>query len=322
MSSKYKHGSTNDEYSDAFIEQTLSSAPRSSQREMKPQTTASKARLMNDSERREWTEEIYSSERRKPKADCSCGSCTVMVFSIILFLIGLGIIVFGAVEKKQKLLPLCPNCDDVITGMYIAGGAVMFVSLFGIAAARLRHKCMAVPFTFFIVILGLGFIAVGVAAIIFKSGVKSFNLEPLWHDAVRDDPDFICSIQTNLKCSGFDHCCYTNSSGSSLVNQSAAYAVLLRDDDSSPTTPVLGGNASAFCYITSSNGTIPETAVRQCVTSCSSNTFTKTCDAALRDELEQHMVPFIAAVFPAGLFMFIMAVVSIKMTNLRDPYEV
>ena len=157
-----------------------------------------------------WTSNSYARLRdnRDKAQGHNCASVMVMGFSVLLFLIGVGLIVIGAIEKDQKLLPICPQCDKIVLGMYIAGGIVIAIALLGAAAANLRMKVLAVPYIVFLFLISIALLGVSAAVIVFSTG-NGLGLKEAWiHDVVADSSE-ICSIQNDLQCSGFElGCCY------------------------------------------------------------------------------------------------------------------
>ncbi|CUG92187.1 tetraspannin-like protein, putative [Bodo saltans] len=263
---------------------------------------------MNFSPRAEWTSEIYSrvdgGDRKTPNHGVL--SCSVMVFSLLIAFAGVGIIILGYLEKAKHLLPLCPNCDDVVLGLYIAGGIVLAIGVLGITAAVARIRCLAIPYTILIVLVGLVFLAGGVVCVLIRTDTGTLDLSTLWTKSVESAPTFICEVEGNLQCSGFSSgCCKTN------------YTAL---------DPYIPFANLSYCFLTLPNGTFTKVDASytpvtwpssDCVMGCSNNNFTNQCDEAIRQEIKDHIIPIAASLLPFGILSVIMGVFSLCMTRKK-----
>jgi hypothetical protein len=263
---------------------------------------------MSFSPRAEWTSEIYSrvdgGGRKTPNHGVL--SCSVMVFSLLIAFGGVGIIILGYLEKSKKLLPLCPSCDDVVLGLYITGAIVLAIGVLGITAAVARIKCLAIPYTILIVLVGLVFLAGGIVCVLIRTDAGTLDLSTLWEKTVESTPTFICEVEGNLQCSGFSRgCCKTNFTA---LDPYVPFANL------------------SYCFLTLSNGTFsavnaaytPVTwPTSDCVMGCRNNNFTTQCDAAIREEIKEHIVPIAASMLPFGVLSVVMGVFSLCMTRKK-----
>ena len=157
-----------------------------------------------------WTSSSYARLRdnREKSQGHNCSSIIVMAFSVLLFLIGVGVIVIAAIEKDQKLLPICPKCDQTLVYLYIAGGAIILVALVGAAAAKIRKKIIAIPNIIFLFILAIALLGASIAIIVFSTG-NGLGIKNAWIHDVMDAPSDVCDLQNELQCSGFElGCCY------------------------------------------------------------------------------------------------------------------
>jgi hypothetical protein len=289
---------------DPYVEGLISGAPkRNTSKHGEPMDTS-----MNFAPKDEWTSEIYSrldgGSRKDPKHGCL--SCTVLIFSILIAFCGVGIIIMAYLEKQRHWLPLCPSCNNLVLGLYIAGGVVLAIGTLGIAAAVARIKCLAIPYTFLIVIVGLLFLGGGVFCVLVRENVDSMDLLSVWKATIRETPNLICELEGNLQCSGFSQgCCKTN------------YTAV------DPYVPL--ANLS-FCYLTLANGTFaavnpsytPITWPSDiCIMGCKNNNFTTMCDVAIRNEIKEHIIPIAASMLPFGLLSLIIGIFSICMTRKK-----
>jgi len=260
---------------------------------------------MNFGPREGWTSEVYQQidggERRDPKHGCL--SCSVLVYAILLAFGGIALIIVSYLQSKLHLLPLCPDCDAVQLGLYVAGGVVLAIGILGIASAVARIKCLAIPFTIIIVLIGLAFLAIGVVCIIWRSSLDTIDLLPLWTSTLHSSPDFLCDVQSQLTCSGFsDGCCVTNYTSVDLSD-----ALL---------------NAS-YCYLTMGNGVYWSSSTLTAVTwptdvcdfSCNSNNYTTMCDVQIRSKISSNFIPIVASIMPFGLISVVIGVFAICMTR-------
>jgi len=189
--STYKYAQGDDAASDAYVNSIAGNRA-------KPQQNYSKL----ETDGGQW----YSSDA-EPVYRNKCSRIIVITVSVILFLVGVGVMILGKVQQDKKVLPLCPHCTDLITACYIVGGALAFFALIGLAGALTRIRCFAFIYTFLLVLLGLVCCAAGFAVVAFDTNLKQSDVEKLWDDAVSANEDFICDIQDRLNCSGFNSCC-------------------------------------------------------------------------------------------------------------------
>lgn len=306
-----------------------------------------------------WTSSSYARLRdnRENSQGHNCSSIIVMCFSVLLFLIGVGVIVIAAIEKDQKLLPICPKCDQTLVYLYIAGGAIILVALIGAAAAKIRKKIIAVPNIIFLFILAIALLGASIAIIIFSTG-NGLGIKAAWIEDVADSPADICELQNELQCSGFElGCCYgpdfnsttttttttpmtTTASNSSSANSSTSATTSATTTTTTTTTPpptTTSGNSSGtntttttptttaapstdFCY-TMQNGVAPDWVAQVCVPGCSSNIYAHTCDDALRNKIKSNMGAILGGTIPLALLMLVVAALSWRMTKTAEVYE-
>ena len=290
---------------DAFIKQTSSSAPRKNKAS---RTSDEEMRTTTNNVRQEWSSDIYSrlnsDDVKSDSPACGCSSIFVLSFSIALLLGGLALIVIGSIEKDHRLLPLCPKCTVIINALYGIGACNMAVGILGVVAAATRKKVLAIPYMVMVLLFAVVFLGLGIAVLVFQGG--SIQLGSVWVDAVKNDPDLICSLQTKLQCSGYHNgCC--NGPNTSSVQMMMQYphhplgALLLLS---------LEGNES-YCYNRTS---VPSWVATDCVPSCSSNMYTAVCEGALIKQIKDNLGPIVGAIFPFAVLLGVVGGLSLKMT--------
>lgn len=146
-----------------------------------------------------------------------------------LLFIGAGILtalaviaaVVVAIESKRD----CADCGSTSTHFYIGAAVLFAVGILGIAAGASRHPCPTYSFAVIVALLAIGSIATA-AAMLSDSWSKD-----LWQDAVKDDPDFVCSIQDKESCSGYNRNCnnHTRNMSSTLSPHAVSVHPVLAD---------------------------------------------------------------------------------------------
>jgi hypothetical protein len=253
----------------------------------------------------EWLSKMYEADATNDdgRPQRSCLSVSVLLFSIFFILVGLGIAAVSIVEEHgDRFLKLCPHCQGVINAAYVAAAMIAVIGMLGVVAAVLRRRVLAIPFTVLMIILATVFLTLAIVALVYRHQVNDVDLQSLWRSAVSSDPQFICSVQDNLGCSGFrDGCCTTN----------ATFVAL---DD------------RQFCYINTPSGldVDPQRGVAvawpslDCVASCPvGNLFNTTCQAALHNEVSEYLAPVVAILISLACCLLLIGVCSILM--IRKP---
>jgi len=149
----------------------------------------------------------WYSQDSEPVYRNKCSRAIVIMVSGFLFLLGVAVMIVAKVQQDKKFLTLCPNCNVVITVMYIFGGSLAFIALLGLVGALTRIRLFAYVYTLFLIILALACMAAGFAVVAFENNLKQSEITKLWDDAVSDNDDFICDFQHEFNCSGFTTCC-------------------------------------------------------------------------------------------------------------------
>ena len=270
------------------------------------------------------------------KNGCSRGF--VAVLSVFFLLVGIGIIVIGAVQKHQQILALCPRCSDLVTLLYIVGGAMSGVGLLGMVACKTRVRPVAYVFTFLMIILAFAFLAAGAAAAVYQTGLKDFDTEKIWRDAVRNDESFICQLQTSLNCSGYGRCCnapnfrrrpanvtmleYMESTTMKDVEAVSPGDIPVCEVAPVPTASP-GATPTPAPPVPTANGTAapPEPLSAVCEASCYvSNSNLRPCDDAVQRDIKKYYVPIIGVGFGMAFILVIGSVSSVRMTFREKTY--
>jgi hypothetical protein len=204
MSRRFKFGRENTEETDAFIGQVAASAPKLSSA---PNLQAHEMNDMTTTTRSYYTSgDVYGNAPKQYKNSCS--RIVVIFLSIIIALLGVAMFVLATVQKTKKVLPICPNCDEVMKGVYIAGGVLVSVGLLGLISAIFRNRVLGYIFCVLFGVTGIALIAAGGAMVAFDKGVGDLTLDNAWAAATKNDPDTVCQVQSHFNCSGFKGCAF------------------------------------------------------------------------------------------------------------------
>lgn len=229
-----------------------------------------------------------------------CSRYIVIIFGVVLMLVGGGVIAVARIQKERKVLPVCPDCNTIITIMYIFGGALILVALLGLAAAVTRVKCLAYFFSMIMLSVALGCMGAGFAVVAIDVGLNKDQTElaKLWTDTIKDEPQAICDLQSALECSGFTQCCGTVNIADATIEQREKYY------------PISNVSLST-CNV---NGTAAY--AQECASQCDTNSkYTETCHDKVVDELHKYFKPLLGVCFGLALILFITAIASCRMTT-------
>jgi len=254
----------------------------------------------------------------------SCSRIFVAVLSVFFVVVGVAIAVVGAVQKNKQILTLCPRCNDLIIVLYIVGGAMAGMGVIGLLACKTRMRPCAYLYTFLMIALALAFLAAGAAAVVYETGLKKFDTEPLWKDAIREDESFICQLQTTLNCSGYGRCCnapnyrvrpanvtaldYMESALGALPGDTPTCEIPATSNSSAPPAPVSGNSTvtplsevcNPSCYISNANP--------------------RPCDEAVERDLKKYYIPIIGIGFGLSFVLLVGSVSSVRMTFKERAY--
>lgn len=259
----------------------------------------------------------------------TCSRWVVVMTSVLLVLGGAAVAILARVEQDRHIFPLCPKCEDIILAMYITGGAIAAVGLVGVAAAFTRRTVVAVAYVVLIVLFALLCIAAGSAVAVYYSGLHRDDLKTLWTDAVRDEPEVICDLQTTLKCSGFDRCCTlvatapastapTTTTVPAPPARFGAVAANAGGDSLLQAFTAANGTtaAPAFPFPNACNITAAEYA-QQCSPRCTDTNgqFQVTCSAQAQEDLKEHLAVVLGVIFGVAALLVITAIAAVRMTR-------
>jgi hypothetical protein len=313
MGKKSKYATNDDDHSDAFISKVVGAA----------HVKSAPAEQLQEERSSTWTSDIYyrlENEERGGKR--SCLSIFVLVISTVITMLGAGLVVLGIVQKERDVLPLCPGCRNLSTGLYISGSIVAAIGLIGILAAVTRRKVFAVPFTFLIAMLGIMFIVIGGGAVVYNASIDSIDLQSLWETTVQNDPSLICSIQNQLQCSGFRQGCCR---GTSIANRNSTISVY--DAPQLHFQSLLNDAANnTWCYFYLANGTTVDQnntdiswPAKDCAPACivENAAYTTTCNDALRHQIKKYLLPIAATGLGLGIIFLVLGGQAICMTRKK-----
>jgi hypothetical protein len=220
-----------------------------------------------------------------------CSRICVMILAGLFAAAGTGIAILGRIELDHKVLPVCPDCANFATAMYITGGSVAFFGLIGIAAAVTRLKPLAFFYAFLLFLLAVLCFACGVAIVVFELGLKKSEVRRVWVQEVSDERRLVCDLQSRLQCSGFDACC----------------GVI---DVNAPIAP-----SNTFCNLTA------HAYLEQCDDACTDTNQQnrEPCDARVTDLIKSHFKPLIGTAFGLTVVLFAGVVMSVRMALFTVP---
>lgn len=323
MGKKSKYATDADDHSDAFISKVVGNVS------YKP-SGATPAEQLQEERSSTWTSDIYyrleSGDSGSGKR--SCLSVFVLAISIFITFLGAGLVVLGVLQQHHDVLPLCPGCRSLSTGLFIAGGIVVVIGVVGILAAATRRKAFAVPFAFLIALLGVAFMALGVGAVVYSAAVGSINLQSVWESSVAIDPSLICTLQHQLQCSGFSQgCC--RATGTANRNATSSMSDARVADPRHHYQSLLVGdviNNNTYCYYVYPNGTtvnanntVVTWPVRDCAPACvvENAAYVTTCSDALQAQIKKYLIPIAAVGIGLGLIFLVLGGQAICMTRKK-----
>lgn len=243
----------------------------------------------------------------KSSSKCNgCGPCTsytsksvaavMMIGLIVLAALGIGLMVFGAMEQVKPVVKLCATCNGITVASLVAGGIAILLLFIGVIALYRMNRILSVIFSVLMLLICAMFLAVFIAVLVFRydrdASVMS-GFEDMWTDAVRHDPSLACTVQSDLSCSGFrSGCCYTNHTALNSSSEMAQYCFV---------TLVNGTTVSA-------DGDVLTWPQNECPRDCVvHSTQTLTCGASLRDHVQTYLVPVTVVL---GILSLLVAVLS------------
>eukprot|EP00672_Neobodo_designis_P018405 CAMPEP_0174832838 /NCGR_PEP_ID=MMETSP1114-20130205/3885_1 /TAXON_ID=312471 /ORGANISM="Neobodo designis, Strain CCAP 1951/1" /LENGTH=348 /DNA_ID=CAMNT_0016066705 /DNA_START=33 /DNA_END=1077 /DNA_ORIENTATION=+ len=220
-----------------------------------------------------------------------CARIFVLVLAGIFAAAGMAIAILGRIELDHKVLPICPDCSNFATAMYIVGSCVAVFGLLGIAAAATRFKPLAFFYAFLLFLLAVLCFACGVAIVVFELGLKKSEVRRVWVQEVSDERQVLCDLQQKLECSGFDHCC----------------GVI---DVAQPISP-----SNTYCNITSA------VYLQQCDDRCteSNQKYRESCDERVTDLIKAHFKPLVGVAFGLSVTLMVGTVMSVRMALSSVP---
>jgi hypothetical protein len=270
-----------------------------------------------------------------------CSRLVVYIFSAIIFIVGIGLMVGGGLQKKNGgVLPICPNCEKIITALFAIGGVILVFGILGVYAAHSRNSCIAAIFIITLLLLAIIFLGAGIGFLVVQGGS---HLEQLWQGAVKNEPDAICQLQDRLGCSGFDFCCYNSSDNSSTTTSAPNNFVFVdmelgsgsagNTSSTTTSTTTTVGTTTATGPTSSTIAPAPSTTTTSttlappvaqcnsltsasdvkdfCVPTCFKNA--APCGQILKDDLKKLTVPVSAVFFPLGVLSILVAWASKRM---------
>lgn len=231
----------------------------------------------------------------------SAGCCTQMFrgFMILVnfcMIVGAGIVVgFGAYTQAvsdDELTNVCKSCNAIVIFVIALFGTLLLFSALGLMALWKRNRCLLCVYGLYLVGFMLGSLAITIVFLMVREGKFDDTMLGVWNDEVnRDDTSHLCSLQEDMKCTGWNSLCYQDKrqNGTNVTNTSFDVFTYYR----------LGEEIN--------NGTGPGTGCPICTQQqeVDFSNFTMTCRKAFDNDIDKWYEPIIVVGFSlAGLALF------------------
>lgn len=115
----------------------------------------------------------------KSSSKCNgCGPCTsytsksvaavMMIGLIVLAALGIGLMVFGAMEQVKPVVKLCATCNGITVASLVAGGIAILLLFIGVIALYRMNRILSVIFSVLMLLICAMFLAVFIAVLVFR----------------------------------------------------------------------------------------------------------------------------------------------------------
>eukprot|EP00331_Platyophrya_macrostoma_P001602 CAMPEP_0176407472 /NCGR_PEP_ID=MMETSP0127-20121128/1430_1 /TAXON_ID=938130 /ORGANISM="Platyophrya macrostoma, Strain WH" /LENGTH=238 /DNA_ID=CAMNT_0017786681 /DNA_START=40 /DNA_END=756 /DNA_ORIENTATION=+ len=149
----------------------------------------------------------------------SHGMCTEM-FRGVLMLVNItlalgslaiiGILGYTQAESTGHLTDVCHSCKSIIIFAIALFCTLFIFSMIGFCALYRRNTCLLLTYGFYLVIFFLGAMAITIVFVMVKNGKFDNRMEQVWDSAVGSSTENLCSLELDLKCSGWQTLCSDN----------------------------------------------------------------------------------------------------------------
>jgi len=131
--------------------------------------------------------------------------CYTLIALGALALIGLG--AYVEITKKRSVAQFCTTCQDSVIFAIALFGAMFLFTILGVYALWHRNNCLLAIFAVWVFIFMLGALAISIVFIVIREGGLDNAIEREWRNSVKNSPSDICSLQTDLNCTGWKVLC-------------------------------------------------------------------------------------------------------------------
>ncbi|SCU71647.1 Tetraspanin family, putative [Trypanosoma equiperdum] len=251
-------------------------------------------------------EEVESGCCRSCGVYCCCSSCFSFFFILLGATLCLPFVVWG-------LFPMAVNWGDhwslfkvvlLCTGVFN-----LLLGVVGIFSVYFKSKMPSMLFSVMLMASAVPVLSLGLLFLLLLMDILPLDtmLSGVWREAVQEQPELICNIQANYKCSGFEkgRCCFSNA------------------------TRHIPGIRPHVCYLVSRDGhvmldpiTLEEITWPKlyCSPVCGeSNIYRDTCGSRIVEDTRPALPATVGALMACGFILLLLSAVALR--RARRPRE-
>jgi len=136
-------------------------------------------------------------------------------FQLLLLLLNLGLLI-GSVAfftkvvdwyNERNWLAVCQPCKSVVVFLLVVDIFLLLTSLVGVLRSYTRTAVLSLIYGFSTIVLFFTFLAWFILLMVAYGGFFDKYVEAGWNDDVANDPNTICGLETELRCTGWNFPC-------------------------------------------------------------------------------------------------------------------
>jgi len=196
----------------------------------------------------------------KVEGGMKCIKWLMMLFNFIFFLVGLALIICGALvmtQFKVYVTVLGDSFDAAPLVIIVAGVVIFLVSFFGCCGAWKENYCMVMTFASLMVLLLILQLSAAIAGFVMRSKVRSIIQEPLKqalksYNNGTEYKNVFDAIQTNLKCCGVENRADWAEQKMSIPDSCGSYTagcLIMLDEWISSNVLIVAGGALGVAFV-------------------------------------------------------------------------